>query len=164
MPDRLRTACLSRLAQLVDLLNAQGFGLEPPTVSFDLRGQAAGRAWSARHHIQLNPVLLEENPEAFVREVVGHELAHLAAARRHGPLIRPHGPQWQETMRLIGLAPRRCHPFDTTRASAAPRPYRWDCDCPTPHWLTARRHATALRQGYRCLRCRASMRFERLAA
>jgi SprT protein len=157
VPAELRRACLARVAQLVALLGRQGYPMPAPSVSFDLRGRTAGQAHVDEHHVRLNAVLLIENPEAMVRETVGHEIAHLAAARRHGPAVRAHGAEWEAVMRLIGLEPQARHRFDTRRAAVVKAVHRWDCQCPQPHWLTPRRHRTALERGYRCLRCRADM-------
>lgn len=48
-----------------------------PTLVYQQRGSAAGTAWLASYEIRLNPVLLLENQQAFIDEVVPHELAHL---------------------------------------------------------------------------------------
>lgn len=39
----------------------------------------------------------------LLRQVLVHELAHLAVYRRHGVGIRPHGPEWRRLMELSGL-------------------------------------------------------------
>lgn len=78
-------------------------GLE---VIFDpaLRSSLA-RCSYVRGRIKLNMVIAQY-PE-IVREVAGHELAHLVVISRYGPDCRPHGTQWQELMRSAGL-PARC--------------------------------------------------------
>ena len=59
-----------------------------PALVYQQRGTAAGTAWLEKWEIRLNPVLLMENQQAFIEEVVPHELAHLLdgkflAACRH---------------------------------------------------------------------------------
>jgi hypothetical protein len=44
-------------------------------------------------------------PSARLPKILCHEAAHLAAFRRFGPSIKPHGPEWAGLMRLAGLAP-----------------------------------------------------------
>ena len=48
-----------------------------PTLVYQQRGTSAGTAWLEKNEIRLNPVLLLENQQAFIDEVVPHELAHL---------------------------------------------------------------------------------------
>ena len=57
-----------------------------PKLSYTQRGTSAGTAWLESYEIRLNPVLLLENSEAFIEEVVPHELAHqfeLQSVRRN---------------------------------------------------------------------------------
>ena len=59
-----------------------------PTLVYQQRGTSAGTAWLEKNEIRLNPVLLLENQQAFIDEVVPHELriywcgSTLAASRR----------------------------------------------------------------------------------
>lgn len=43
-------------------------------------------------------------PPRLLREVLVHELAHLAVHARHANQVRAHGPEWQALMDLAGLA------------------------------------------------------------
>ena len=56
-----------------------------PKLSYTQRGTSAGTAWLESYEIRLNPVLLLENSEAFIEEVVPHELA----------TVRPRSATWQ---------------------------------------------------------------------
>lgn len=129
-----------------------------PEIGFDLRGQAAGQARlipGGRSRIRYNPVLLRENPDAFLAQTVAHEVAHLVAFERFGSRIRPHGPEWQAVMRLFGAEPRRCHDFDVERATRRRLTrHAYHCACRT-HQLTSVRHNRARRgQTYLCRTCR----------
>ena len=55
-----------------------------PKLSYTQRGTSAGTAWLESYEIRLNPVLLLENSEAFIEEVVPHELAHLLVWKHFG--------------------------------------------------------------------------------
>lgn len=139
--------------------------LPRPRVWFDLRGRSAGQAHYRRGGLRFNRTLLRENRQAFMDEIVPHEMAHwLVFHLEEGRRIRPHGREWQTVMRrLYGLPPNTTHRFDVSRAS--PMPYLYRCRCQTPHRFTPRRHAQALRgTHYRCRRCRERLTFERTEA
>ncbi|GAB2792106.1 SprT family zinc-dependent metalloprotease [Halomonas shantousis] len=135
-------------------------GLPRPAVWFDLRGKGAGQAHYDRGGLRFNPVLLADNRQAFMVEVIPHEMAHWLVFHLDGPRARPHGHEWKTVMRkLYGLPPVTTHRFDVSRAS--PAPYRYRCACKTPHHFSPRRHALARRgTDYRCRRCREWLVFE----
>jgi predicted SprT family Zn-dependent metalloprotease len=63
----------------------------------------AGVAVLSRHEIWLNPGLLEVS-EAEVDRTLLHELAHLLAVHRHPRRrIQPHGEEWREACRDLGI-------------------------------------------------------------
>lgn len=138
--------------------------LPKPKVWCDLRGKSAGQAHFGRGGLRFNPVLYAENRQAFLAEVVPHEMAHwLVHHLQDGHLARPHGHEWRTVMeRLFSLEPRVTHRFDTRRSSPAPHRYR--CDC-REHAFTQRRHAQA-RQGqrYRCRHCAQTLVYHGRAA
>lgn len=121
-----------------------------PTVSYDLRGVAAGyanyRAWA----IRLNGTLLMENVDKFIERTVPHELAHLITDRvypeahasdititRRGRMQRTkrevHGPRWQSVCLVLGMTDvTRCHQYDTTNSKVVKsngRQIEWKCPC-----------------------------------
>lgn len=55
-----------------------------PVLVYQQRGTSAGTAWLEKNEIRLNPVLLLENQQAFIDEVVPHELAHLLVWKHFG--------------------------------------------------------------------------------
>jgi predicted SprT family Zn-dependent metalloprotease len=78
---------------------------------------AAGRADYRQKLISLNPRLVEHPDE--IDRTLRHELAHFLAQFRAGRRrISPHGPEWQQACRDLGIAgERRCHalPFPAKR-------------------------------------------------
>jgi SprT protein len=78
---------------------------------------AAGRADYRNKLISLNPRLVE-HPEEIDR-TLRHELAHILAQFRAGRRrISPHGPEWLQACRDLGIAgEKRCHtlPFQAKR-------------------------------------------------
>ncbi|OLO03147.1 metallopeptidase [Salinicola socius] len=134
--------------------------LPRPGIWFDLRGRSAGQAHYQRGGLRFNRTLLRENRQAFMDEIVPHEMAHwLVFHLEDGAKARPHGHEWQSVMRkLYGLTPVTTHRFDVTRASPAPYCYR--CRCETLHRFTGRRHAQVSKgMRYRCRHCRATLTF-----
>ncbi|WP_192035283.1 SprT-like domain-containing protein [Halomonas sp. YLGW01] len=127
--------------------------LPRPQVWLDLRGKSAGQAHFGRGGLRFNAQLYAENRQAFLVEVVPHEMAHwLVWHLDEGPRLRPHGREWQTVMRqLFGLEPSTTHRFDVARVS--PAPYRYACGC-QEHFFSVRRHRRAVRgQAYRCRQC-----------
>ncbi|WP_036825343.1 SprT family zinc-dependent metalloprotease, partial [Photobacterium sanctipauli] len=85
-----------------------------PAVSFRQRGKIAGSARLQGWEVRFNPVLLAENPDAFLNEVVPHEVAHLVVFKLFGK-VRPHGREWQIIMaEVFGVPPRTTHSFDVS--------------------------------------------------
>lgn len=125
----------------------------PPTVSYAVRGLKAGVAYLQRNEIRFNPVLLTENGQAFVQQVVPHELAHILVFQRFGR-VQPHGKEWKMMMEeVLGVPAETYHCFDTTNVAGKQFAYR--CECQT-HLLSARRHNAIIKQGrvYLCKRCK----------
>ena len=79
---------------------------------------AAGRADYRQKLISLNPRLVEHPSE--IDRTLRHELAHILAQFREKRRrrISPHGPEWQQACRDLGIADeKRCHtlPFPAKR-------------------------------------------------
>jgi Uncharacterized protein conserved in bacteria len=123
-----------------------------PKLVYQQRGTSAGTAWLQEYEIRLNPVLLIENEQAFIDEVVPHELAHLLVWKHFGRKA-PHGKEWKWMMEsVLGVPARRTHQFELTSVRAKTFPYRCRCQ---QHQLTVRRHNRVVRgeATYRCVHC-----------
>lgn len=129
----------------------------PPRLAFDLSGRSAGQyVWYSRRGalqdecLRFNLHLAARHERDFLAETVAHEVAHCAAVRlhRHGG----HGAPWQALMKELGLAPTRCHDYDTRGARGRGHwPAR--CDCREHDLSSVLRNR--LRRGWRylCSRC-----------
>ena len=73
-----------------------------------------GRAYYRTCSIRLHAQLLDPERATLLREVLAHEVAHLAADMLHGSRIRPHGREWRDTFRAIGFPPRLTEPLSET--------------------------------------------------
>ncbi len=99
----------------------------------------AGTALVAKALITLNPRLWEFG-ESEVDRTLRHELAHLLAHHRAGRRrIGPHGPEWQQACRDLGLVDeKRCHTLPLPRRelaagiSIAALPARRKCNACAP--------------------------------
>jgi len=74
--------------------------------------RSLGRAYSRQGLIRMNCGLAQSGCEALLREVLCHELAHVAVHRRFGDRVQPHGAPWRHCMRLVGFEPRVTIPME----------------------------------------------------
>ena len=105
---------------------------ERVSVSWNCRMRtAAGRAFFQTDQIELNPKLQDLSEETRDREIFGtflHELAHLISyARADGRRILPHGPEWKQACRDLGIPDEdRCHNLDF-QSRKMKRRYTYEC-------------------------------------
>ena len=123
-----------------------------PEISFKLRGKSAGMAHLQLNKIRLNAEMLEDNQQAFIDEVVPHEICHLLCYQRYGR-VKPHGQEWQSLMlNLYQVQPRATHKFTVTSKPQTQIDY--ECECGIIK-LGIRRHNKVVRNlaQYRCKTC-----------
>lgn len=155
----LQTQILARVEQ--DYLQAEDFfkrTFPRPHVLFTLRGKSAGTAHLQLNSIRFNGILLAENPEAFLHQVVSHEIAHLLCYQVYGR-VKPHGQEWQAVMQqLFNLTPKTTHQLNT-QSVVGPQ-FEYLCDC-GPITLSIRRHNRVVRgqNQYRCKICMQTLKF-----
>jgi SprT protein len=110
---------------------------------------SAGRADHPQKLILLNP-RLREHGAAEIERTFRHELAHVLAQFRAGRRrILPHGSEWREACRNLGIADeKRCHnlPLPTSE-----RPRRFVYKCPNCQRDFPR--AYRIRRAIACLAC-----------
>jgi SprT protein len=121
--DELRTRAVSLL-----------LGLNAPVLVDNLRVEwnsrmrtAVGRAEPSRTLISLNPALQNFGGEEIER-TLRHELAHLLAQHRaRRRCILPHGSEWRQACRDLGIADERaCHKLPLAARELASR-YLYRC-------------------------------------
>ncbi|WP_078751004.1 SprT family zinc-dependent metalloprotease [Enterovibrio nigricans] len=157
--NELHYRITQRVSECIAIANQQlGCDMPVPAIRFDIRGKTAGMALLQRWVLRFNPVLLEENSDAFFREVVPHEVAHLIVFARFGK-VKPHGKEWQAVMlRVFGIQPQTTHSFDVSSVEGKTFTYQCACD----HMqLSVRRHNKVQRQQaqYICRRCKHPLTF-----
>ena len=70
----------------------------------DKMTKSLGRCVPARGLIRLSAALQSSNRE-LLRTVLVHECAHVAVYLKHGGVVKPHGEEWRELMRVAGYEP-----------------------------------------------------------
>lgn len=160
----------ARVAELLREVRTTHAGFPTPRIDYFDRRKAAGTANLRTNTIAFNAVLLRENTESMLHETVAHELAHLVvwyayqqrnlAAAFKGWTKRPapHGVEWQNVMRKLGVEPKRTHNFDCTNVrSRRVTKYTYRCACrvlqvgPVVHRKAQAGHL------YRCQRCKSGI-------
>lgn len=129
----------------------------PPTISYAVRGVKAGVAYLERNEVRFNPVLLQENEQAFIRQVVPHELAHILVYQHFGR-VQSHGKEWKMMMEtVLGVPAEIYHCFDT---QSVQQQFSYQCACQTHH-LSIRRHNAVMRdkKSYICRLCKTPLHF-----
>lgn len=128
-----------------------------PSINFKLRGKSAGTAHLQQNRLRFNPILLRENPDAFIEQVVPHEICHLLCYQiftQAKKSIKPHGREWQSLMiNIFSIKPQTTHNFDTSSVSGTH--YTYQCHCGTVN-LSLRRHNKIIRgqAKYLCRKCK----------
>lgn len=118
--------CIDKTHEYVDLANEK-FNLRVPypDVRFDVTGGNAGLA--GLNYVRFNPAMLVRQPEEFLYNTPGHEVAHIVARHLNwGKPIDPHGVEWKRVMWAFSLPATRCHNYDVAgqRPKYKPKQYR----------------------------------------
>lgn len=111
----LQRECLARVNDYVDQANERWprLCLQYPKVMFNLTGSTAGLANPGTNLLELHNRYLLENPDDYIKNTAGHEVAHLVARRLSRRRVDPHGDEWIQVMWTFKLAAIRCHRYDT---------------------------------------------------
>lgn len=141
-----------------------GQAFPPVTVSFDLRGRAAGmyRVREGRRVIRYNPYIFSKYFADNLARTVPHEVAHYITDLLYGLRnIRPHGREWRTVMRAFAAEPAVTSRYDLAGIPLRrQRRFSYECACGT-HALGTIRHNRARRGEvrYQCRQCRTVLRF-----
>jgi len=119
----------------------------------------AGKAYGVRL-ISINQDLAELYPEQL-RDTVIHEMAHCLVFGTIPRRCKPHGPEWQHMMLLLGVSPEVCHRMEQPGLIRKRNNRQtWHCDC-TEHYLTTTMHNKIMIKGQprHCRRCKTSLQY-----
>jgi predicted SprT family Zn-dependent metalloprotease len=109
----------------------------------------AGQALYAKCLVRMNPKLMQFGMEE-IDKTLRHELAHLVARARAGRRrIEPHGAEWRQACRELGLPDeKRCHDLPLPRTQQRSR-HRYRCPNCTRDYARVR----PFRRAVACLEC-----------
>jgi SprT protein len=97
-----------------------------PHPDFSLRGTCAGQANDRL--LRFNLDIAVNNIEAFLDDIVPHEIAHVIQRRKY-PYSKSHSPEWKKyCILLTGRELARCHTFDCQKARIVRRK-KYTCGC-----------------------------------
>lgn len=110
--------------------------------------------------LRFNLLMMAQDPEKYLKVVVGHEVAHMVAEHLFGTYEKPvgHGPYWKHVMRVFGLEPARTHDFDVSESSGVVvrkvTKYEVKCDCRSLMITSHRRTKMLNGKNYVCSLCK----------
>jgi predicted SprT family Zn-dependent metalloprotease len=135
---------LWKLPKLANLIN----------ISYSARlTKSLGRARVDSRNINLNCKLISTD-EALVKEVLCHELAHIAVYEKYGPNRKPHGNEWSSLIKQAGFSPRTHISFEfSPQDNSQITPRRYSHICPI---CQAERIANRKLKKWRCASCAAA--------
>lgn len=102
-----------------------------PTIVYDINSARLGGEARGGHTIRLNPVFLNQDPDGYIKQVVGHEYCHIAQHNLYGNRTSAHGREWKNLMRICGLTADRCHTYKAPEGVVLGKPkakFNYVCD------------------------------------
>ena len=126
-----------------------------PKIRFDLKGKTGGQfvhgGWKDMWDLRINMEALTKYTDHYIKETVGHEVAHLVACFVFQ--AKGHDRRWKRVMLDYGLKPSRCHTYDLTPARRVEK-FEYKCFCKT-HKVGKKVHQKIQRGSrYTCGKCR----------
>ncbi|MDE3021667.1 MAG: SprT-like domain-containing protein [Pseudomonadota bacterium] len=134
------------------------FQIRLPELYFDLKGKCAGKAYWPQNYIRINFDLLREHPEAFLNQIIPHELCHIWKAQLNLP-GNPHDNHWKNLMHKMGAKATSTHNFATEHLITRHLiHYPYSCAC-REHEISSIRHNRIMAgREYRCRICGSKLR------
>jgi SprT protein len=138
---------LNEVKRLIELGNSKfsrgKINFNKIEIRFTLWGKVAGKACYINDNditLWFHPQLMERNINEYIRQTVGHEVAHLFQKKLY-PLSNPHGQEFKRVARALGNSGLRCHTLDTSGIGKAKKRYEYRCPkCGKIYMITPYKH------------------------
>jgi SprT protein len=154
-----------KVKKCVDKLNEVfNFNMEYPEIFYDVTGTLGGVAKSLSMSVHYNYKMLINNRTEFIRDIVPHEVAHVAVYHKYNLLKmkypKGHGANWQHMMRLLDVDPKQFHKLNEEEKTEIK--YLYECLCPKGFLLDKKSNALHKKQietgQYGCAICFAPLK------
>ena len=135
-----------------------GMDFTLPTITFKLKGRRGGYAMAYKNLIAINNDMLHQNGDAFIKDVPGHEAAHIIARKLYPYAYDSHGAEWATVMRNVAYQePTRCHNFPVITKN------EYFCKCTDTIYVSTTIHNRILKgKTYSCKKCRSKVMWKKL--
>ncbi len=135
-----------------------GIKINLPTITFKLKGKRGGYAMAFKNLIAINNEMLHRNGDAFIKDVPGHEAAHIITRKIYSFAVDAHGREWASVMRNIcHQEPKRCHNFVVVTKN------EYFCKCTDTIYISTTIHNRILKgKSYLCKKCRTTIKWKKL--
>ena len=129
-----------------------------PTITFKLKGKRGGYAMAYKNLIAINNEMLHRNGDAFIKDVPGHEAAHIIARKIYPFAFDSHGVEWATVMRNVAnQEPTRCHDFTVVTRN------EYFCKCTDTIYVSTVTHNRILKgKNYSCKKCGTQVMWKKL--
>ena len=129
-----------------------------PTITFKLKGRRGGYAMAYKNIIAINNEMLHRNGDAFIKNVPGHEAAHIIARKIYPFAVDSHGVEWATIMRNVAnQEPTRCHDFTVVTRN------EYFCKCTDTIYVSTVTHNRILKgKNYSCKKCGTKVMWKKL--
>jgi predicted SprT family Zn-dependent metalloprotease len=135
-----------------------GMDFIAPTITFKLKGRRGGYAMAYKNIIAINNEMLHRNGDAFIKDVPGHEAAHIIARKIYPFATNSHGVEWATVMRNVAnQEPTRCHDFTVVTRN------EYFCKCTDTIYVSTVTHNRILKgKNYSCKKCGTQVMWKKL--
>jgi SprT protein len=131
-----------------------------PSIAFTLKGAVAGTATYQKQLINYNMGLYRENKDGYYNRTIPHEIAHLFNFRMYvertgswGRRLMPHGIEWKQIMRIMGVDHKRCHSYKVEKVRRVSKDYIYKCSCREHHVSSIVHNRIEKGKFYKCNLC-----------
>lgn len=124
--------------------------IKVPTLRYDINSARLGGYAIGGHTVRLNPVFLNAHTDEYIKDTVGHEMAHIFVRQIYGNGPKSHGYEWKRMMSTLGLVASRCHDMEVPEGVKVGKPkmkYNYTCSVCRDNIVVGPKHHAGLQKG-----------------